>query len=172
MQKRLVVLIFISIVGILFAQPSIDATISKLNNNTVDYIMVPQLVKNSNVVLLDTRKKEEFEVSHIENALWVGHKKFQLETVEKDVPDKTTAIVVYCSIGVRSEDIGEKLIKAGYTNVKNLYGGIFEWKNRGQPVFDSMNNETQKVHAFNRFWGKYLNNAEKVYRNKTKAIDN
>jgi len=33
---------------------------------------------------------------------------------------------VYCSLGIRSEVIAKKLKKAGYTNVFNLYGGIFE----------------------------------------------
>lgn len=172
MRRILFMIVFILIAGILYAQSSIDATIEKLNKNTVDYITVPQLAQELGIILLDTRKQEEFEVSHIKNALWVGHKKFQLEAVENEVPDKTSAIVVYCSIGVRSEKIGEKLIRAGYTNVKNLYGGIFEWKNQGFPVYDLTNNETEKVHAFNRFWGKYLNNAEKVYRYKNRAIDN
>ena len=40
-------------------------------------------------------------------------------------------IIVYCSIGVRSEDIGEKLKELGYTKILNLYGGIFDWKNKG-----------------------------------------
>lgn len=172
MRRLIVVLFFISIVGILFAQPSIDTIIGKLNKNSVEYISVTQLLQDSSVVLLDTRKKEEYDVSHIQNAIWVGHRKFKLNLVESKIVDKKAPIVVYCSIGVRSEDIGEKLLKAGYTNVKNLYGGIFEWKNKGLPVFDQSNQETQKVHAFNRYWGKFLKNAEKVYRFKNKALEN
>ena len=42
---------------------------------------------------------------------------------------KKTPTIVYCTIGARSETIGEKLKKNGFTNVYNLYGGIFEWKN-------------------------------------------
>jgi len=74
--------------------------------------------------------------------------------------------VVYCSIGVRSEDIGEKLMDAGYNNVTNLYGGIFEWKNKGNQVYDTLGNETERVHAFNKHWGKLLSKGEKVYDQK------
>ena len=71
--------------------------------------------------------------------------------------------VVYCSIGVRSEKIGEKLQAAGYTNVKNLYGGIFQWKGEGEKVVDSLGLSTERVHAFSKLWGKLLTNAKKVY---------
>jgi hypothetical protein len=78
-------------------------------------------------------------------------------------PDKSIPLVVYCSVGVLSEDIGEKLEALGYTNVKNLYGGIFEWKNKGYPVIDNNGKDTRKVHAYNKRWGQLLTNAEKVY---------
>lgn len=145
------------------AQESIDSSLKKYNNESVPYISVPALSKERNVLLLDTRKKEEYDVSHLQNAIWVGHKEFSLDRVVMNIPDKKTAVVVYCSIGVRSENIGEKLMNAGYANVQNLYGGIFEWKNQGHPVFDPEGKETNKVHAFSKKWGKLLTNAEKVY---------
>ena len=54
-------------------------------------------------------------------------------------------------------------MQAGYSNVKNLYGGIFEWKNEGHPVYDSEGKETEKVHAFSKHWGKLLKEGKKVY---------
>ena len=79
--------------------------------------------KLEDVVLLDTRAKEEFEVSHIKGARFVDYDDFEVEKV-KDIPIDQE-IIVYCSVGYRSERVGEKLQKAGYSNVKNLYGGIF-----------------------------------------------
>ena len=73
--------------------------------------------------------------------------------------------MVYCSIGIRSEDISEKLKKAGYTNVYNLYGGIFEWKNRNYPVVNPENEVTEKVHAYSKQWGQWLHKGKKVYSN-------
>ena len=72
-------------------------------------------------------------------------------------------VIVYCSIGKRSEDVTLKLKKAGYTNVKNLYGGIFEWVNQGHPVYNNNNIVTDSVHAYGNFWGKWLDKGVKVY---------
>lgn len=154
-----------------FSQKSIDKTLEKFNKNTVEYISVDELKSSKNLVLLDTRKKEEYDVSKIESAIWVGHKKFEIDSIATNFPDKNAALVVYCSIGVRSENIGEKLLKAGYSNVRNLYGGIFEWKNDGNPVYDNQNNKTEKVHAFSKHWGKLLTNAEKIYTTKSKTLE-
>ncbi|MGB5555792.1 MAG: rhodanese-like domain-containing protein, partial [Flavobacteriaceae bacterium] len=130
---------------------------------SVAYIQIEELASLQNKVLLDTRERDEFQVSHLKNAIWVGHKTFELDSLKTKLPQTDQEIVVYCSIGVRSEDIGEKLQKAGYTNVKNLYGGIFEWKNKGYPVYSCDNQETEKVHAFSKHWGKLLTKGEKVY---------
>ena len=54
-------------------------------------------------------------------------------------------------------------MKAGYTNVYNLYGGIFEWKNKNFIVIDSEEKETNKVHTYNRDWSKWLKKGEKVF---------
>ncbi|MFD2099747.1 rhodanese-like domain-containing protein [Flagellimonas iocasae] len=145
------------------AQQSIPKALKQLNDDTVDYISVEELHEMETPLVLDAREKEEFQVSHLKDAVWVGYEDFDLDQVMQQVPSKENPIVVYCSIGVRSEDIGERLKNAGYTNVKNLYGGIFEWKNKGYPVYDEQQQETKKVHAFNTYWGRFLTNADKVY---------
>ena len=147
----------------LFSQKSIGETLKKLNTNSVVYISVEELADLKAPILLDARKKEEFNVSHLSNAYWAGYENFKLERIQHLIPDSTATVVVYCSIGVRSEDIGEKLKKAGYSNVKNLYGGIFEWKSKGNSVYDTLGRPTEKVHAYSKQWGKLLTNAQKVY---------
>ncbi|MGJ8736273.1 rhodanese-like domain-containing protein [Zobellia laminariae] len=163
MKTILSTLIFFLIASTSFSQNKIDKTLRKLNKESVDYIHVETLEKTESPILLDAREKKEYDVSHLENAIWVGYDTFQLDSVLQKVQNKNSEIVVYCSIGVRSENIGEELEEAGYTNVKNLYGGIFEWKNEGLPVYDSIGNTTEKVHAFNKHWGKLLTSGEKVY---------
>jgi predicted sulfurtransferase len=69
---------------------------------------------------------------------------------------------VYCSLGVRSEDIAETLQKAGYTNIKNLYGGIFNWKNNNLPVVNRQQKPTDSVHVYSKQWGKWLTKGIKV----------
>ena len=112
-------------------------------------------------LFLDTRAHAEFNVSHIAQARWVGYEEFTLDKV-KNI-DKGTPIVLYCSIGVRSERIGRKLIAAGFTHVQNLYGSIFEWVNQGYPVVDSTGQATLRVHAYSPAWGVWLKKGEKVY---------
>ncbi len=143
-------------------QKNLDRTLKQLNSESVPYIYVNEVKSTEQVIVLDTRKREEYDVSHIKNAVWVGYKSFEKDSVLKKLPNKNAPILVYCSIGVRSEDIGEKLLKAGYTNVKNLYGGIFEWKNQGNTVYKD-NIATDSVHTFNKQWGKLLKNGTKVY---------
>ena len=145
------------------AQPNLKDVLKELNTESVPYITVDSLLTLKNAVLLDAREPKEFNVSHIKNAVFVGYTNFKPKKVLQQIPNKNTPIVIYCSIGVRSEDIAERLLKKGYTNVTNLYGGIFEWKKKNQPVYDKDNKATNKVHAFDKFWGKLLTNAEKVY---------
>ncbi|MGB5821408.1 MAG: rhodanese-like domain-containing protein [Saonia sp.] len=147
-----------------FGQQTIEEILKQFNTENVPYVECIDLAKIDRVVLLDAREKEEFNVSHLKQAVWVGFKTFEPKTVISKIKDKNAHIVVYCSIGVRSEDIAEILMKVGYTHVQNLYGGIFEWKNQGYPVFDTHGNMTNKVHAFGKQWEKFLTNGDKVYR--------
>ncbi len=162
MQKHLLFLAFLMFSISLFSQKNLDRTLQQLNAESVPYIYVNEVNTTEEIIVFDTRKKEEYEVSHIKNAVWVGYKTFEKDSILKNFPNKQAPIMVYCSIGVRSEDIGEKLLKAGYTNVKNLYGGIFEWKNQGKLVYKN-DTETDSVHTFNKQWGKLLNKGTKVH---------
>ena len=132
-----------------------------LVKGTVPFVSVAQLRHQPALVLLDTRAPAEFAVSHLRGARWVGYDEFSLAAV-RDIP-LDAPIVVYCSVGVRSEQIGAKLKQAGYTRVRNLYGGIFEWVNESQPVFTSANQPTDSVHAYSPTWGIWLQRGQKVY---------
>jgi rhodanese-related sulfurtransferase len=159
------ILFFIVFPGLAFTQSDIDKAIQKYNSNSVEYVSVEELVdlKNSsqNIKLLDTRQPSEYSISHLKNAIFAGYDDFNLNSIQNNIK-KTDTIVVYCSIGVRSEDIGEQLRKAGYKNVFNLHGGIFDWINKGNPVYNQLG-ETDKIHAYDRIWSKYLKRGQKVY---------
>jgi rhodanese-related sulfurtransferase len=141
---------------------SFDLLLRSMIKKTVPIIKVQELkAQKGRVVLLDARERREFEVSHLRDARYVGFNDFSIESI-KDI-SKSSPIVVYCSIGVRSEKIGEKLLAAGYTNVRNCYGSIFEWVNQGNVVVDMDNKPTQKVHAYNKKWGVWVKKGERVY---------
>lgn len=130
-------------------------------SHSVNEISVDALVKLKDVVLLDAREQAEYKVSHLLNARYVGYDNFNIDSL-KNI-DKQATVIVYCSVGYRSEKIAERLKSEGFTNVSNLYGGIFEWVNQGNQVVDSNEKRTNDVHAYNKTWGIWLNKGNKVY---------
>ena len=137
------------------------AMLETMYKKSVPLVTVAELKKMPDVVLLDTRSKAEYDVSHLPNARWVGYDDFELKRV-KDIP-KQANVVLYCSVGYRSERVGEKLVGAGYQHVHNLYGSLFEWVNQGNVVVNQQGKPTQRVHAYSRLWGVWLQRGEKVY---------
>lgn len=105
-----------------------------------------KLDKND-LYILDAREENEFNVSHLKNARYVGYFWFDMRTIY-DIPYGAT-IVVYCSVGNRSQQIVKKLLNEGYQCVYSLNGGIFEWVNQGNPVYKSNNVQTSEVHSYN-----------------------
>ena len=155
--------IFLLLFSVSLNGQSIKKLLKKHNTESVEYAYVDKTKANSDVILLDARELKEFNVSHIKNAIHVGYDHFNLEKTTTKLTDKNATVIVYCSVGIRSEDIAEKLQKAGYKNVFNLFGGIFEWKNKRNTVVDSNNNPTEKVHTFSKEWSKWLKKGVKVY---------
>jgi rhodanese-related sulfurtransferase len=149
----------------IFGQNKVEGTaynvmLKGLLSHTVPEISVNELKKQKDFILLDARELREYEVSHIEGAKFVGYDNYDLSLL-KDIP-KDKKVIVYCSVGYRSEKIAEKVKEKGF-EVANLYGGIFEWKNQGEEVINH-EGATQDVHAFDRVWGVWLNQGRKVYK--------
>jgi len=110
--------------------------------------------ENKKIIFIDTRERKEYEVSHIKGAIYVGYDDF--DTTKLKGINKDAIIIAYCSVGYRSGKIGKKLLNLGYTNVFNLFGGIFSWANNNNPIYTD-NKEVKKVHPYNDNWGKWLN---------------
>ncbi len=117
-------------------------------------------------VLLDVRTPEEFAVSHLAGAQRVDPGTEALPAALAALP-RDTPVVAYCSVGVRSADLVERMQDAGFTDVRNLDGSIFRWANEGRPVVcgDSV---VAAVHPYDRVWW-HLLDAE--YRAYTPAAD-
>lgn len=141
-----------------------NAMLHTLLSHSVDEVGVQDVQNKLNdgdrLVFLDARSRVEYNISHIKNAKWVGYENFSLDSM--DGVSKKDEIVVYCSVGARSEEIALKLRNEGYENISNLYGGIFEWVNRLKPIYNE-EGETRKIHAYSKTWGIWLTKGEKVY---------
>lgn len=126
-MKIIICILFLP--SFIMAQKDFKQVLKQYNDESIPYITVQELqedLKQNNLItILDARQIKEYQISHLANAIYVGSKDFNIKLTKDRLPNKDEAIVVYCSIGVRSEKIAKKLKDAGYKNVKNLYGGIF-----------------------------------------------
>lgn len=161
---KILALVFLAVAGQASAQSAYDALLATLYKETVPLIHADSLktrLQRNQPIVLDTRARSEYEVSHLPGARWADYDTFSPEMV-KDIA-KDRPIVVYCSVGYRSERIGEKLQALGFTDVKNLYGGIFQWKNEGYVVVNKNGQPTDSVHCYSKLWSVWLKEGIKVY---------
>jgi rhodanese-related sulfurtransferase len=104
-------------------------------------------------LLIDTRSRKEFAVSHLPGAVW-AEKLPQIQDALRGVP-ADRPVVLYCSVGVRSSKAAAGLQRAGRGNVFNLQGSIFQWANEGRRVMRG-GQTVAGVHPFNEKWGALL----------------
>jgi adenylyltransferase/sulfurtransferase len=82
-------------------------------------------------LLLDVRQEWETRLCRLDNAVHIPIEEIELRTDELSPHDE---IVVYCHQGVRSAAVAEYLrAQHGFTNVKNLAGGLEAWARTVDP---------------------------------------
>ena len=85
---------------------------------------------NEQFYLIDVRTDEEFETAHIEGGkLLDANIKAEIEDLPRDAK-----MVFMCHHGVRSRAAAEHYLRAGFTNLWNLDGGIDAWSLRVDPA--------------------------------------
>jgi rhodanese-related sulfurtransferase len=111
-------------------------------------------------IILDVREPEEFAVSHLQGAVRIDPDAELDEVLRAIGPDlKGRAIIVYCSVGVRSTQLTERVydgLKArGASRIANLSEGVFGWHNAKRP-FVRGTLATSYVHPYDALWGQLL----------------
>ena len=81
-------------------------------------------------VLLDVRQDWETKLCRLENAIHIPIEEIELRTEELSPESE---IVVYCHQGVRSAAVAEYLRSLGFSNTKNLAGGLDSWARSVDP---------------------------------------
>ena len=76
-------------------------------------------------MILDVRRKDEFDEGHIPGAICIPNESI-IDTQPEELPDLDQIILVYCRSGRRSKEASQKLFDMGYTNVFE-FGGIIDW---------------------------------------------
>ena len=91
------------------------------------------LAADDKPLLIDVREDNEWAKDHLPKAVHLGKGIIERD-VEKQVPDTSTPLVLYCGGGFRSALAADALQKMGYTNVASMDGGIREWREKGYPL--------------------------------------
>jgi len=85
--------------------------------------------------LVDVREDNEWAAGHARGAEHLGRGVIERD-IEREVPDHSTELILYCGGGYRSALACDSLQRMGYTNVYSLAGGWKAWQEAGAPVED------------------------------------
>jgi rhodanese-related sulfurtransferase len=105
-----------------------EAMVEQVEPKSVD-------LNNMNILLLDVREPEEFASGYLrkENHLTIPRGRLEFTAIKKifgkygnEVP-----ILTYCFKGPRGLLAAQQLKKMGFTNVKNIKGGLKNWLANG-----------------------------------------
>ena len=103
----------------------------KLSGEKISPQDLKQLLDSKEEVLvLDTRNEYETRVGKFENAIDLNLDTFRhFPNAIKSLPEeyKDKQIVMYCTGGIRCEKASAVMMKAGFTNVKQLEGGVLDY---------------------------------------------
>ena len=91
--------------------------------------MAPKVLKqvlesDEQQILLDVREPYEWDICRIDGARLMPLSSFKANQTGIDLD---TPIVLYCYKGVRSMSALKELKKEGFSNLRNLEGGIDRW---------------------------------------------
>jgi len=90
------------------------------------------------VLLLDVREPEEFASGYLrkENHLTIPRGKLEFVAIKKifEQYGQDVSIVTYCFKGPRGLLAAEQLKKMGFSNVRNLKGGLLNWLGTGRDL--------------------------------------
>ena len=89
--------------------------------------------QSGEATIVDVREKDEWDESHIPDAVHMSRGTVELE-VEEKVPDLNALIICHCGGGGRSALAADSLQKMGYKNVRSMAGGFKAWKAAGLPT--------------------------------------
>ena len=110
--------------------PPIERTYDRSSLQITAEELKAKLDRGETPLLLDVREPFEYKLSNI------GGKLIPLRDLPKKYSelDPGMEIIVHCHTGRRSQDAVEFLYEKGFTNVKNLLGGIDAWSARIDPA--------------------------------------
>ncbi len=92
------------------------------------------LAKTPAAQIVDVRTKEEFADGHLPDATLIPWTDPDFTARASKELDPEKPVLVYCRSGRRSTAAATALAKLGFTEIRNLEGGILAWQEAGKPV--------------------------------------
>ena len=149
MRKTSVVVLLLLAFVVSFTLPASSADVDKslaaaaekmLTTMPADFYQIApeaaqQQIENAKPFVLDVREAAEMAKGRIAGSTNIPIR--DLPKMIAKLPDnKTAPILVYCQVGYRG-GIGMTILRMwGYTNVRNIRGGLDGWENAKMPVVD------------------------------------
>jgi len=99
------------------------------NTGTLDPVTFQQAI-GPQAQLIDVRTAAEFADGHLAGARNLDWSSGALEAAWSGL-DKDAPVLLYCASGRRSAAAREAMVAAGFTDVKDLAGGIRAWQQAG-----------------------------------------
>ncbi|MGQ0602074.1 MAG: rhodanese-like domain-containing protein [Anaerolineales bacterium] len=91
-----------------------------------------EMLKHKDFLFVNTHIPYEGELEQTD--AFIAFEENGPQRVSEYPADRSAKIVLYCRSGRMSAIVANELMKAGYTNVWNLDGGMIEWEKAGYTV--------------------------------------
>lgn len=88
-----------------------------------------QMLQSKDFIFINVHVPYEGEIEQTDQ--FIAYEEAGPQRVSDYPEDKATKIVLYCRSGRMSSIVAAFLVKAGYTNVWNLDGGMIAWEDAG-----------------------------------------
>ena len=97
---------------------------------------VALILSNSELIILDSRKEDEYAKGHIEMAISFPDTQMEKQDFRQRFPNQNRPFLVYCN-GVhclRSSNAAKKILQWGYGTLYWMRGGWQEWISKALPI--------------------------------------
>ncbi len=135
MYSFFIVLILVLLSGCIGQSSTLQASSSEQQSpHKITRAELTELIQeDGDMLLIDVRTEGEYEKGHLPGAIVIPYDEFDTRYSEiLDYKDKE--VVLYCHVGGMGDYAGRVLLENGFTNVKNLDGGINGWINSGGKI--------------------------------------
>ena len=105
----------------------------KKGGTKVDPVEATRLINREGAVVVDLRASEEFSTGHITGSINISAEKLE-QQLNSMKHSKEAPLILVCKTGNNSKVVGGSLLRAGFSNVNLISGGMMTWQGSGLPL--------------------------------------